>query len=84
MYVTLFFFKYFAFLIYAIYEKCFDNAKKNNLMNFCGRNTANFHMKVSRETGDDNCPCHVTVFDNIAVARRCLISLAWGFECASD
>lgn len=38
-------------------------------MIFCSQNTANFHIKVSRETGDDNCACHVTVFDNIAVAR---------------
>ena len=59
--------------------------KKIIWMIFCGRNTANFHVKVSQETGDDNCACHVTVFDNIAVAyRRLLISLARGFEFASD
>ena len=40
-----------------------------------------FPYKVSRETGDENCVCDVTVFDNIAVAgSRLVISLAHGFK----
>jgi len=54
-------------------------------MIFRGQNTVNFTIKVSRETGDENCVCYVTVFDNIAVAQSHLvISLAHGFKCASD
>jgi len=34
-------------------------------MIFHGRNTANFPIQVSWETGDENCVCDVTVFDNI-------------------
>jgi len=40
---------------------------------------------VSQETGEENCVCDVTVFDNIAAAgSHLVISLAHGFKCASD